>query len=229
MILNNQLFVAEEQKENKIKEAMKWKMKGEILEQDKKFLEKQLKDARKQNRLLKIAISKLQNDFERVARHTQHPIEINYSLHENDRNNLLERLERVMEENKEENLDNDQILKKLEETCENIGVIAATKIDSHTAYTTDNGLRDKLRENSQRNHSISHSSQKNKSLQKYEAAKKSLEYSPNKIKNRKVHNAKQDLPVGSAQKVSSIKKKLGGDEKWNQFCSEFLRETQNIK
>ena len=199
---------------------MKWKMKGEILEQDKKFLEKQLKDARKQNRLLKIAISKLQNDFERVARHTQHPIEINYSLHENDKNNLLERLERVMEENKEENLDNDQILQKLEETCDNIGVIAATKIDSHTAYTTDNGLRDKLRENNQRNNSVNYSSQKNKSFQKYESAKKSLEYSPNK--NKKA--IKQDVPVGSAQKVSSIKKKLGGDEKWNQFCSEFLKE-----
>lgn len=37
--LRNQLYMAEECKENKVKEAMKWKMRGEILEQDKAFLE----------------------------------------------------------------------------------------------------------------------------------------------------------------------------------------------
>jgi hypothetical protein len=47
-----------------------------ILQGENKFLLNQVKDSRKQNRLLKIAISKLQNDFERIARETKHPIEI---------------------------------------------------------------------------------------------------------------------------------------------------------
>jgi len=90
---------------------------------------------------LKIAISKLQNDFERVARQTQHPIEISYSLHENDKNNLLEKLETVMQNTKNENLNNKQILEKLEEASQNVTMISAQKLDVQSAYADDVDLK----------------------------------------------------------------------------------------
>ena len=181
----------------------------------------QVKESRKQNRLLKIAISKLQNDFERVARHTQHPIEISYSLHENDRNNLLEQLERVIEDNKDEELNNQQILDKLEETNQKMKQIADAKINSYNAYADDQILREKLSQSKLRVDDATHG-YRNKSFHKYESTHKKLIYSPMKNANKKPQT--RELPVGSAQKVSSIKKKLGGNEKWNQFCSEILKD-----
>lgn len=144
--LKHQLFVSEEQKENKIKEALKWKTKGEIMEQDRQFLEKQLKDARKQNRLLKIAISRLQNDFERLALDTKHPVTVNYALNEESKNNLLSQLDRIISEHQElgQDLSNKEVLEKLEKVNSKIDAIAQAKIDSFTAYTDDNMLREKL-------------------------------------------------------------------------------------
>lgn len=212
--LKYQLYASEEQKELKIKEALKWKMKLEIVEHDKNFLEKQLKDARKQNRLLKIAISKLQNDFERLARETKHPINIAYSLHEEDKNNLLEQLDQVIKSHQDngEDLSNNEVLQKLEEQNLKMAEIAKTQLDSYTAYIDDEGLREKLNKSENKNRgsrSLIHHS--NKSSQKFESPQKK---SINDLKSKR---ARAHVPVGSAQNVSAIKKKLGSDENWNKF------------
>lgn len=198
---------------------MKLKEREQILLNENKFLTKQVKDARKQNRLLKIAISKLQSDFDRVARESKHPLNISYSLDENDKDNILSRIERVMENSKDadqnhEEMSKNDILAKLESESKKISSIAQTKIDSYADYTHDEGLRNKLNEAKDKANK-SYSDYKNPTFQKYELIKKNLAYSPIKIRNKKPKT--REIPVGSAQKISSIKKRLGGDDKWKQF------------
>ena len=218
--LKHQLFISEEQKENKIKEALKWKMKGEIMEQDKRFLEKQLKDARKQNRLLKIAISKMQNDFEKLASDTKHPLGVNYSLNDESKNNLLSQLDKVISEHQElgQDLSNKEVIEKLEQANNKIDAIAQTKINSFTAYTDDNMLREKIHKSEAKPESesrtqIKHSSQ---SYHHYESSRKPGSFS------RSFRQNTRKVPVGSAQNVSAIKRKLGNDERWNRFCNDMI-------
>jgi hypothetical protein len=215
--LRHQLFVSEEQKELKIKEAMRWKMKGDILDQDKQFLEKQLKDSRKQNRLLKIAISKLQNDFERLARQTKGPINISYSLHEDVQSNLLSQLDKVITEHQDlgQDLSNKEVLEKLDEANTHMNAIAQTKLNSYTAYTDENHLREKLIKSEKKPRSESRANLQNstKSYQKYESPKKNLSFN----RSYKPSSKHKPIIINNTQNVSAIKHKLGNDEKWNKF------------
>ena len=52
-------------KEKQRKEALRWKAMAGNLEEDRKMLDEQVKDAKKQNKLLKIAIGRLQKEIER--------------------------------------------------------------------------------------------------------------------------------------------------------------------
>lgn len=54
----------EKMKEKQRKETLKWKSKAENLDEDCKFLQKQLKETKKQNQLLKLAITRLQFELE---------------------------------------------------------------------------------------------------------------------------------------------------------------------
>lgn len=51
-------------KEKQKKEALKWRSKAENLDEDCKFLQKQVKETKKQNQLLKLAITRLQFELE---------------------------------------------------------------------------------------------------------------------------------------------------------------------
>lgn len=150
---------------NKLKEN------EQILINENQFLVTQVKEARKQNRLLKIAISKLQNDFERLARQTKHPIKVNYSLHQNQDDNLLDRLDKVIEDHKQVDslkvvqglVQNDRedssaskqslhsnidsILANDNKKIDQVGKIAESKLNSYADYTHDDGLRQKLSDN----------------------------------------------------------------------------------
>ena len=55
----------DEMKEKQRKEALRWKAMAGNLEEDRKMLDEQVKDAKKQNKLLKIAIGRLQKEIER--------------------------------------------------------------------------------------------------------------------------------------------------------------------
>lgn len=214
--LKNQLFISDEQKEQKIKESLKWKLKVDILEQDKRFLEKQLKEARKHNRLLKIAISKLQNDFERLARETRHPIEIAYSLHEEDKNNLLEQLDKVITEHQELGLDltNKEVLEKLDEANRQVQETAKAQVEVNkfTAYSDNDKLRrERMFRSEKKSISRSNLHYETKSLQKYDSPQKVVN-----LHNSFKHNSNK-LPVGSAHSVSAIKRKLASDTRWNQY------------
>lgn len=162
------MFYSEQQKEKKIVEIKKLKENEQMLMNENKFLVTQVKEARKQNRLLKIAISKLQNDFERLARQTKHPIQVNYSLHQNQDDNLLDRLDKVIEDHKQDdslkvvhNLiekereesngskkslhsNIDSILANDNKRINQVGKIAESKLNSYADYTHDDGLRQKL-------------------------------------------------------------------------------------
>ena len=124
------------------------------------FLVKQIKEARKQNRLLKIAISKLQNDFERVARETKHPIEISYSLVEDDKDNIIQKLEKVMEDHNGDQLNNEQVLEKLQNTNEKLKNISQSKIDAYQDYSREEGLRKKISDEKLKNQKKSFSNKK---------------------------------------------------------------------
>lgn len=54
-------------KEKQKKEALKWRAKAENLDEDWKFLQKQVKETKKQNQLLKLAITRLQYELENRA------------------------------------------------------------------------------------------------------------------------------------------------------------------
>lgn len=54
----------EKMKEKQRKETLKWKSKAENLDEDCKFLQKQVKETKKQNQLLKLAITRLQFELE---------------------------------------------------------------------------------------------------------------------------------------------------------------------
>ena len=204
MSLNKKLFIAEEIRENKIKETNKWKIKVEDIEQEKRCLEKQLKDSRKQNRLLKIAISKIQNDFEKVLNQIQHPIDLNYSLHEDNSNNLLLKLEKVMEENIDVNMNNDQILQKLEEANNKVGNLTQTKLLDYPAYNDESEFNRKFKISKPRINSQSFTSYKSISNMNNSCQHRNFEHSPVKFKNRR--NSKQDISVVSWQNISFIRK-----------------------
>jgi nucleoid-associated protein YejK len=55
----------EKMKEKQRKETLKWRSKAENLDEDCKFLQKQVKETKKQNQLLKLAITRLQFELER--------------------------------------------------------------------------------------------------------------------------------------------------------------------
>lgn len=54
----------EKMKEKQRKETLKWRSKAENLDEDCKFLQKQVKETKKQNQLLKLAITRLQYELE---------------------------------------------------------------------------------------------------------------------------------------------------------------------
>lgn len=54
----------EKMKEKQRKETLKWRSKAENLDEDCKFLQKQVKETKKQNQLLKLAITRLQFELE---------------------------------------------------------------------------------------------------------------------------------------------------------------------
>ena len=54
----------EKLKEKQRKETLKWRSKAENLDEDCKFLQKQVKETKKQNQLLKLAITRLQYELE---------------------------------------------------------------------------------------------------------------------------------------------------------------------
>ena len=135
---------------------MKSKENEKLLIGENQFLMKQIKEARKQNRLLKIAISKLQNDFERVARETKHPIEINYSLLENDKDNILQKLDRIMNQNASEEFSTEKVLDKLEDVEKTMKNIAEEKTNDYQDFSHEEGLRKKLTEEFQRVQNQSH-------------------------------------------------------------------------
>lgn len=62
--LRGEQIKLDEAKEKQKKETLKWKTKAQILEEDKKFLECQIKDAKRHNKLLKLAIGRLQKELE---------------------------------------------------------------------------------------------------------------------------------------------------------------------
>ena len=135
---------------------MKSKENEKLLIGENQFLMKQIKEARKQNRLLKIAISKLQNDFERVVRETKHPIEINYSLLENDKDNILQKLDRIMNQNASEEFSTEKVLDKLEDVEKTMKNIAEEKTNDYQDFSHEEGLRKKLTEEFQRIQNQSH-------------------------------------------------------------------------
>lgn len=62
-IRNDQMNL-EKMKEKQRKETLKWKSKSQNLDEDCKFLQKQVKETKKQNQLLKLAITRLQFELE---------------------------------------------------------------------------------------------------------------------------------------------------------------------
>lgn len=62
-IRNDQMNL-EKMKEKQRKETLKWRSKAENLDEDCKFLQKQVKETKKQNQLLKLAITRLQFELE---------------------------------------------------------------------------------------------------------------------------------------------------------------------
>src|SRR5690606_25045651 len=112
-----------------------------------------------------------------------------------------------IEDNKDTDLNNDEILEKLDEANHRMAKIAETKLNSYGDYTEDFKMREKI--NNQSNKSLDEHS--NKSLQKYETEKKKLIYSPAKFRTKK--SIGRYLAVGEAKKVSSIKIRMGGDGK----------------
>jgi len=221
--LKNQLFYSDQQKEKKIEEIMKIKEREHMLISENNFLIKQVKDSKKQNRLLKIAISKLQSDFDRVAKDSKQPIGISYSLKEDANDNILQRIERVIEDSKDNELNNKEIFQKLDKANDKINQIAKVKLRTRDDYKTDEGLRKKLAEDKMRGNRSFNENKNSKivngkvllSNSKYELIKRSLMYSP--MKHQSKNTRTREVPVGTAQKILSVKKRLGGDDKWKKF------------
>jgi chromosome segregation ATPase len=63
-IRNDQMNL-EKMKEKQYKETLKWRSKADNLDEDCKFLQKQVKETKKQNQLLKLAITRLQYELEK--------------------------------------------------------------------------------------------------------------------------------------------------------------------
>ena len=59
----------EKMKEKQRRETLKWRSKAENLDEDCKFLQKQVKETKKQNQLLKLAITRLQFELENKGDH----------------------------------------------------------------------------------------------------------------------------------------------------------------
>ncbi|CAI2372199.1 unnamed protein product [Moneuplotes crassus] len=224
--LKNQLFYCEQAKDKKDEEILRLKEYQRMILGENEFLVKQIKESKKENRLLKIAISKLQNDIEKLAKETDQPVDLNYSFLNDEKDNLLQKLEKVIENYTSEELNNDKILDKMKERDTTFDKIAETKIKTFDEYSNEEGLRNKLRQENTRVQNKSHVDVRENLLQRSPLQPTKL-YSPGKIRIRthKLTN-KTTLPQGSAQKISRIKKKLGGDDKWKDFCREVLKDTK---
>lgn len=133
-----------------------------------------------------------------------------------------------MEENNHEEMNNEQVLRKLEQTNDKIKNMADEKINSFSEYNNDEGLRSRLIDKRNiRVQTKSQSDYRTESLNK-RAPVTNLIYSPNKIRvNKKIHKT-NEVPVGSAQKITRIKKKLGGDDQWKEFCKNVLKDTKTL-
>lgn len=211
-------------------------MKVDILEQDKKFLESQLKNAKKQARLLKVAISKIQNDYDVLSnRNSQSsndsPLKLTYPSNHNPI--MLSQLDKILTENQDFGKDDysQKLIGKLEKAnaetyikhpnakpkneCDQLKRIAETKIKSFSVYTDENKLKDLLLSSKNETLKENQSSKVNKSSKSQNRSKN--------IRNRKHffstqrHTNTDKLPVGSPQNVSQIKRKLGDNQKWNEF------------
>ena len=96
--------------------------------------------------MLKIAISKLQNDFEKVINQIKYPIDLKYSNHSDNGDNLLLKLEKVIEE-KEDLFDNEKISMNLDESSNILNSIKNFKMQPSIDYSDENQINENIRTN----------------------------------------------------------------------------------
>lgn len=102
--IRNEQMNLEKMKEKQRKETLKWRSKAENLDEDCKFLQKQVKETKKQNQLLKLAITRLQYELENSTEK-----EGNTFLTEAVDENTNMKPDEILELLKSDNLDSNQL------------------------------------------------------------------------------------------------------------------------
>jgi chromosome segregation ATPase len=102
--IRNEQMNLEKMREKQRKETLKWRSKAENLDEDCKFLQKQVKETKKQNQLLKLAITRLQYELENRGEK-----EGNTFLTEAVDENTNMKPDEILELLKRDNLDSNQL------------------------------------------------------------------------------------------------------------------------